>query len=159
MPLAKFIVVQGCSILNLPFLGKGYGRRVYDRGDGWVVKWAKRACGVPQNLAEAEISRIEDSPLLAKVAEISEDGRWLVMEKLEPVADIAAVCEYFSVKKAWYLREVPELRDLVDRHQIEWGDLGRAQNWGTRNGVPAILDYGFTSDVKLSMFRPRPTCR
>jgi hypothetical protein len=144
---------------SLPFLGKGLGRRVYDLGDGIVLKWAKRPIGVAQNRAEAKISRSDGSAWLARVLEISPDGRELVMEKVVPVESMDAVCQFFSVNRPWLLREVRELRDLVERHSIAWGDLGRAQNWGTRDGVPVLLDYGFTLSMLNNKVTLDPTCR
>lgn len=66
------------------FLGAGGTRRVYDLGDGNVLKIAKSAQGKLCNKMEVDLFRVTDGPLkrfLAEIVSFDENYRWIVMKK------------------------------------------------------------------------------
>jgi len=90
-------------------IGSGSGRRVFDLENGYVVKVAKNKKGFAQNEAEYQISSASNSALFAKVLQISEDYRMLIMQKAEKIKHISEVWEYFNVKSNRELYNVGEI--------------------------------------------------
>lgn len=134
------------------YLGDGAGRKVYDLGNGYVVKVAKNRFGISQNATEYRISSNDDNPLFAKVLNASERFRFLIMEKAEKIQDISYVWKYFNIKNNRALYQLKELQDISSKYNIMLVDLGRSVNWGQINEKPVIIDYGYTK-MRLGIFR------
>lgn len=130
------------------YVGRGSGRIVYDIGNGLVVKEAKNLKGIAQNMEEYRIALVDDSGFLARVRDVSDDYRFLIMDKVERFNDIYPVWKYFHVGSNKELFQVEVLRYISEKYNLLIGDLGRASNWGSRDGRPVIIDYGFTRQVK-----------
>jgi hypothetical protein len=60
------------------YLGRGSGRRVYDLGNGYVVKSALCNKGFAQNLTEYFIWGTSKDPILAEISGASSDFRCLL---------------------------------------------------------------------------------
>ena len=134
------------------YIGSGSGRYVFDLGDGFVVKAAKNRKGLAQNKAEYQIASIDDSHIFAKILQVSEDYQLLIMEKAEKVENISEVWNYFNVKSNNGFYQLKELKDISAKHHLILKDLSRPVNWGTINGRPVIIDYGFTRKVKKKYY-------
>jgi len=126
------------------YLGSGSGRKVYDLGNGYVVKVAKNRFGISQNMTEYKIALNDNNPLFAKVLHASERFRFLIMEKAEKINNISHIWEYFNTKSNRTLYQIKELQDISSKYHIILSDLGRSANWGQINEKPVIIDYGFT---------------
>lgn len=135
-------------------IGSGSGRRVFDLGNGYVVKVAKNIRGIAQNEAEYNISSMTDSHLFAKIPCVSEKYGLLIMEKAESIRDISYVWKYFNVKSNRELLQVEELKDISSKFNLLLADFGRSVNWGKINGRPVIIDYGFTQKVRKKYYWP-----
>jgi hypothetical protein len=134
------------------FIGKGSGRAVYDLGNGQVVKAAKNIKGLAQNREEFRISALDSSGLFARVFSVSDDYRYLIMDKADQIADISYVWNYFHVNSNKELYNVRKLWDIADKYNLLIRDLGRSVNWGHINGKPVIIDYGFTRQVRIKYY-------
>lgn len=134
------------------YIGKGSGRVVFDLGNGYVVKAAKNRKGLAQNQAEYIIWSKSNSPLLAKIIDISEDYQLLIMEKAEKVRHISEIWHYFDVNSNRALYQLEELNDIASQFNLVLVDFGRPVNWGTLNGKPVIVDYGFTRQVRKKYY-------
>jgi hypothetical protein len=134
------------------YLGSGSGRAVFDLNNGTVIKVAANKRGLAQNYAEYKISSVASSDLFAKVLCVSEDFRFLIMEKAEKVKDISFVWKYFNVKSNKELRSKNELLEIAQKYSLVLWDFGRAVNWGKINERPVIIDYGFTKAVKRKFY-------
>jgi len=130
------------------YLGKGSGRIVYDMGNGRVIKAAKNIKGIAQNLEEYNISEVDNSGLFARVLNVSDDYRFLIMDKAERIKDMSYVWKYFRVRNNKELFQVNAIRDLFEKYDLMIWDFGRAVNWGLIHGKPMIIDYGFTRQVR-----------
>lgn len=77
------------DVSGMDLLGEGASRKVYDAGDGTVVKVPKGRDARRDNKAEMEASGKND--LLARVVDGAKDGSWIRQERLEKVtpADLA----------------------------------------------------------------------
>jgi len=135
------------------YIGKGSGRIVYDMGNGLVVKAAKNIKGIAQNREEYRISLVDDSGLFARVLTVSDDYRFLIMDKAERIKDISFVWNYFRVRSNKGLYQITKIRDLSEKYNLMIWDFGRAANWGQIDGRPTIIDYGFTRQVRRRYYR------
>lgn len=134
------------------YIGKGSGRIVYDLGNGKVVKSARNRKGIAQNIEEFNIALAEHSGLFARVYAISEDHRFLIMDKAYRIKDISFVWRYFQVNNNEELYQVDKIKDISKKYNLLVRDLGRAVNWGQINGKPVIIDYGFTRQVRIKYY-------
>lgn len=130
------------------YIGSGSGRTVYDMGNGYVVKIAKNEAGVAQNKSEYNISANEYSNLFAKVVQVSNNFNLLIMEKAEKINNISYVWDYFKVTNKRELFSIRELQNIKKNYNLLLGDFGKKSSWGTINGRPVIIDYGFTKEVE-----------
>lgn len=138
------------------YIGKGSGRVVFDLGDGKVVKAAKNIKGLAQNIEEFRIAMVDDSGLFARVWDVSEDYRYLIMDKAERLRDISQVWNYFSVGSNNELYQVNRIREVTEKYNLMINDFGRVVNWGEIGGRPMIIDYGFTRQVRKRYYSSRP---
>lgn len=137
-------------------LGSGSGRRVFDLGNGFVVKVAKNNRGLAQNRTEYAIYGKDESGLIAKIPAISEDFSYLIMEKAEKINHMLVVWNHFNVRNNREMVQLPVFRELYLKHELLFADLYRPTNWGLVEGRPVIVDYGYTKDIKrqyYSLFR------
>ena len=141
------------------YIGKGSGRIVYDMGNGLVVKEAKNLKGFAQNMEEYWIALNDDSGLFARVYEVSDDYRFLIMDKAEQIRDISLVWDYFKVGSNTELFQNLTLRSIADKYNLLIGDLGRVVNWGKKDGRPVIIDYGFTRKVRRKYYSDKAGVR
>ncbi|HEX9024848.1 MAG TPA: hypothetical protein VF839_00110 [Clostridium sp.] len=129
------------------YIGSGSGRRVFDMGNGYVIKMAKNQAGIAQNKSEYIISSNDHSDLFAKVIQASENFKLLIMQKAEKIYNISYILKYFNVKNARELFNSKELQSIARNYNLLLADLNRNSSWGTINGRPVIVDYGFTREV------------
>ena len=129
-------------------IGSGSGRRVFDLGNGYVVKVAKNRRGIAQNKAEHQISLTDQSNIFAKIPHVSEHFKLLIMEKAEPIKKISDVWKYYNVDSNKKLFEQDDLKDIYSKYKLLIPELYRPVNWGKINEIPVIIDYGFTRKVK-----------
>lgn len=130
------------------YIGSGSGRKVFDLGNGYVVKVAKNMAGIAQNRVEHQISRRDNSNLFAKIIEVSGDFQFLIMEKADRINDFSHVLKYFNVSNTRELVRLNEMQTIQWKYNLLLADLCRNSSWGIIDGVPVIIDYGFTSQVQ-----------
>ena len=130
------------------YIGSGSGRKVFDLGNGHVIKVAKNAAGIAQNKSEYKISSNDHSNLFAKVIKVSDDFRLLIMQRADKIYDFSYVWKYFNVTSKSELFNSKELRNINRNYNLLLGDFARTSSWGIINGRPVIIDYGFTREVK-----------
>lgn len=135
-----------------PCLGIGSGREVFDLKNGYVLKVARNHKGLAQNKTESKIAKQETSLLLAKVVYISDNYRFLMMEKAKSISHMKEIWKYFLIKNNQQLRRLHVLQSLALRYGLILADLGRPENWGMQNGIPVVVDYGFTRDVRRKYY-------
>lgn len=129
------------------YIGSGSSRQVFDLGNGYVIKVARNRAGMAQNESEYRISCYDKSDLFAKVVPVSNDLRFLIMEKADKIYNISDVWKYFNVNSKVELFNLKELKDIMKNYNLLMSDLNRKSSWGMINGKPVIIDYGFTREV------------
>lgn len=140
---------------ELKFIGNGSCRRVFDLGNGYVIKVAKDIRGVFQNKAEYSIFHNCKSDFFAELLSISDDGRSLIMAKAQKIRHIKSVYDYYKVKGNNNLLRQNYLSEDIKNNNIGRGDLRRAANWGLINGRPVIIDYGLTKEIYKRFYSNR----
>jgi len=130
------------------YIGSGSGRKVFDLGNGYVVKVAKNMAGIAQNRVEHQISLRDNSNLFAKVIEVSGDFQFLIMEKADRINNFSHVLKYFNVSNNRELVRLKEMQTIQWKYNLLLADLCRNSSWGIIDGVPVIIDYGFTAQVQ-----------
>ncbi|MCR1950796.1 MULTISPECIES: hypothetical protein [unclassified Clostridium] len=134
------------------YIGSGSARRVFDLGNGYVIKIAKNEAGIAQNKVEYQISSIDSSDLFAKVKEASYNFDYLIMQKADKINNIKDILYYFNVRSIDELFSLRELQNIVYRYNLLANDLCRTSSWGIVNGEPVIIDYGFTREVRARYY-------
>ncbi len=129
------------------YIGSGSGRKVFDLGNGYVLKIAKNKAGIAQNKAECRISDNDHTNLFAKVIQVSSDFSLLIMQKANKVSDILYVWKYFNVSNKDEFLKTQELQEIKKHYKLLLGDFCRKSSWGMIDGKPVIVDYGFTREV------------
>lgn len=130
------------------YIGSGSGRKVFDLGNGYVIKVAKNKAGIAQNKCEHEISYNDHSNLFAKVIQVSNNFKLLIMQKADEINTISYVWQYFNVTSKRELFDLKELQNIKRNYNLLLGDFNKKSSWGIINGRPVIIDYGFTREVK-----------
>lgn len=146
------------NIPTLKRIGEGSDRVVFDLGDGNVLKVAKTARGLSQNIYEGSYDLVEEGIL----PEVLETGlNYIVAEKVESAKGNKAVNELVRDLKNFTqrdfdmrtskLQDVLEANDLsyVMNYDVLYGDLSAARNWGVKNGKPIHLDGGTFGGVQM----------
>ena len=129
------------------YIGSGSGRKVFDLGNGYVIKVAKNSAGIAQNMSEYKISLNDHSNLFAKVIQASNDFRLVIMKKANKIYTISYVWDYFNVANKSEFFKLKELQNIKQRYNLLLSDLDRVSSWGTINENLVIIDYGFTREV------------
>ena len=129
------------------YIGSGSSREVFDLGNGYVIKVAKNWAGIAQNKSEYNISQYDDSGLFAKVVQVSNDFKFLIMEKADKIYSMSEIWKYFNVRGKSGLFHLKEIQDIKRHFNLLLADLERKSSWGMIDGRPVIIDYGFTREV------------
>lgn len=129
-------------------LGEGSGRKVYDMGNGCVIKYAKNHKGYAQNKQEYDIFHIRQDVILAAVFAMSADGRILIMEKAKPYRSSALLYQYYHVSGRREFLALPEIKRLMKEYYLLGADLAKTSSWGEARGRTVLIDYGFTRQVR-----------
>lgn len=134
------------------YIGSGSGRRVYDLGNGYIIKVAKNRKGIAQNQVEYDIALSDDSNLFAKIPNVSKDYSLLIMEKAERIKNFSYIFKYFNVKNYRQLFRLELIKYNLSKYNLVPQDLARSSNWGIINNRPVIVDYGFTFTVRRKYY-------
>lgn len=147
-------IIRNISLNTYRYIGSGSGRAVYDLENGYVAKLAKNKKGIAQNEVEHHISADVKSDLLAKVVDISDDSKLLIMEKADSIKHISDVWKYFNVKSNKELRNIKEIKKITKKFDLINADLYKSNNWGKIDDRCVIVDYGFTRKVRRKYYLP-----
>lgn len=153
------------NIPELKRLGGGSDRDVFDLGDK-VLKVAKTARGLDQNsMADWLAGQWGITP------ELLEKGKnYVVYEKVDPpdantkkmlkeLGDISGY-DLNSSRDAGHWEAVTKFREVLEKYnpdlanmfsygdELMYGDLQAKRNWGTKDGLPVLVDEGsLNSDI------------
>lgn len=146
------------NIPSLKRIGEGSDRVVFDLGDNKVLKVAKTARGLAQNMYEGSYDLVEEGI----IPEAFETGlNYIVTEKVETAKGSKAVNDLMRELKKFTQRDfdirTSELQDVlvandldyVMNYDILYGDFSAARNWGVKNGKPIHLDGGTFGGVRM----------
>ena len=92
-------ILYGIECGMYRYIGAGSARKVYDLNNGFVIKIARNIKGIAQNEAEFLISNDDESSLFAKVYFLSDDYKYLIMEKANGIKSEKELLNYFKIQK------------------------------------------------------------
>lgn len=150
---------RAARIPGLRFMGRGTGRAVFTIADdaGAVLKVARNAMGRAQNEVEA---RTFDPEFTTTVLDHAENYDWILSERVIPMCRLAfsehgirkpddlyaGIC---SMAHRSGNSQLPPAFARFDAFftrnpAIMPHDAGSFSSWGLRDGIPVLLDHGFT---------------
>ena len=119
-----------------------------------LLRWLEIKRGKLKNQVEHQIALDDRSNIFAKIIQISEDHKWLIMERADKIKSMSQVWEYFNVKNNRELFKIAELKDITFKYDLLVADLYRPTNWGKVDDRFVIIDYGFNRKVKKKFYFP-----
>lgn len=143
---------------NCIYIGSGSSRNVFDLRNGYVMKVAKNRAGIAQNKNEYIISLMDSSNLFADVISVSKGFDVLVMRKAYRIKNFRDILDYYNVRSEEELFSLSAFQNIQYKYNLIGADLRRVSSWGIINGIPKIIDYGFTKEVSekyYSFFKNR----
>ncbi|NLO09202.1 MAG: hypothetical protein GX129_04950 [Clostridiales bacterium] len=129
-------------------IGWGTGRTVFDLENGYVVKAAKNRKGIEQSKAEYRISNMDQNNIFAQVIALSDDYKYLIMEKAQRINSFSVIWDYYKVRNNRQLFSLEVFNKLLPMYDLLPNDLYRLSSWGIVKERPVIVDYGFTRGVR-----------
>ena len=129
------------------YIGAGSSRRVYDLNNGFVIKIARNIKGIAQNEVEYLISGEDSSDILAKVYFVSEDYRYLIMEKANLFNSQDEFLRYFNIGDKKEISNNKLIKAIHDKYNLVWADLYKFTSWGKIKNRYVLIDYGYTLEV------------
>jgi len=157
---------------NLKHLSSGSSRIVYLTPEKTILKLAKNDRGIAQNKVESNPKM--KSKYLNKVLRKASNHAWIEVSFLKKITvkqfekmtgldfdefgeaisyGLKAVSGSKDMKEPDNFDEVSKSRiykDLVDvgrKFKLMPGDIARISSWGTKDGLPVLIDAGLTKDV------------
>jgi hypothetical protein len=163
------------NINRLEKIGAGSDRVVFDLGDGKVLKVAKTARGLEQNIYEGDAYNSVIPNVLERGLNyvVTEKADRLRADDMVPVyneegdqigdaraAEMIKELQKFSQKDFNFhdsdLQEVLRKYNLQDimNYDVLWGDFTAMRNWGYKDGMPLHIDGGTFGGVDMLASRP-----
>lgn len=153
MHIDIYYILYGIECGIYRYIGAGSARKVYDLGNGFVIKIAKNVKGIAQNEAEFLISNNDDSSLLAKVYFISDDYKYLIMKKAINIKSEIELLNYFKIRNKKELKNNKFIKEIYDRHNLVWADLYKFTSWGKIKNRLVLIDYGYTKEIYNEFYK------
>lgn len=142
-----------------PCIGVGSGRKVYDLGNGQVLKLAVNRRGISQNATEIRVYvQSENKNILTKIFHHNISHWWLVCEKATALTE-ADFHELTGLQLAGFLYNLRFHRNGAIQHplfdaaitllkcfNLDRFDISDESAWGVVDNRPVLVDYGLTLD-------------
>lgn len=140
------------------YIGEGASRRVF-KCCGLAFKLAKNGFGLKQNEAEVDIfTKIEKDleDLICPIEWFSDDYKVVVSKLAEPLFNSHGwrqdtsdyIYEGRYNRKVGYEKLGGRLSVLENKYELANRDIVKVSSWGMLDGVPVLIDYGYTDSVR-----------
>jgi len=121
-------------------IGEGSGRKVYDLGNGYVLKEPYSETGLQQNKTELHVYENAISVREYLCPTFKNKGNCNKMQKV----DLITVEEFNIMKTNPAIIEV--IKYLYENFDLN-DDIDHFRSWGKINGKYVLLDYGYTNEL------------
>lgn len=145
--------MYGINLGYFNCIGNGSSRKVFDLGNGYVIKNATNLAGIEQNYEEYNISVFDNTGIFANVIEAYDKYKIIVMEKAKRVKNIKFIYKCYNVKNRIEFMCLPEINSLCEKYDLVINDLCKDSSWGIIKGRLVIIDYGFTKRVREKYYQ------
>ena len=146
-------ILYGIECGMYRYIGAGSARKVYDLNNGFVIKIARNIKGIAQNEAEFLISNDDESSLFAKVYFLSDDYKYLIMEKANGIKSEKELLNYFKIQNKKQLKSNEEIKEVHDKYNFVLADLYKFTSWGKIKDKLVLIDYGYTKEIYNKFYK------
>lgn len=146
-------ILYGIECGMYRYIGAGSARKVYDLNNGFVIKIARNIKGIAQNEAEFLISNDDESSLFAKVYFLSDDYKYLIMEKANGIKSEKELLNYFKIQNKKHLKSNEDIKEVHDKYNLVWADLYKFTSWGKIKDKLVLIDYGYTKEIYNKFYK------
>lgn len=146
-------ILYGIECGMYRYIGAGSARKVYDLNNGFVIKIARNIKGIAQNEAEFLISNDDESSLFAKVYFLSDDYKYLIMEKANGIKSEKEILNYFKIQNKKQLKSNEDIKEVHDKYNLVWADLYKFTSWGKIKDKLVLIDYGYTKEIYNKFYK------
>ena len=146
-------ILYGIECGMYRYIGAGSARKVYDLNNGFVIKIARNINGLAQNEAEFLISNYDESSLFAKVYFLSDDYKYLIMEKANGIKSEKELLNYFKIQNKKQLKSNEDIKEVHDKYNLVWADLYKFTSWGKIKDKLVLIDYGYTKEIYNKFYK------
>ncbi|WP_294385063.1 hypothetical protein [uncultured Clostridium sp.] len=146
-------ILYGIECGMYRYIGAGSARKVYDLNNGFVIKIARNIKGIAQNEAEFLISNDDESSLFAKVYFLSDDYKYLIMEKANGIKSEKELLNYFKIQNKKQLKSNEDIKEVHDKYNLVWADLYKFTSWGKIKDKLVLIDYGYTKEIYNKFYK------
>ena len=182
--LTSFVARKRYMNSNFIAIGTGTGRKVYDIGQGRVLKLALNRKGVAQNSVETDKAMHDwHGTLLPKIYDTDKDDKWLICDlavaaKSKDFARLLGVSmdtlfyyiEYkmdahpstqtmklsgeLGIGARYLSSKVQEIIDLIINFDLMYRDITRKGSWGIIGDRLVLRDFGLSQAVWDGYYKP-----
>ena len=146
-------ILYGIECGMYRYIGAGSARKVYDLNNGFVIKIARNIKGIAQNEAEFLISNDDESSLFSKVYFLSNDYKYLIMEKANGIKSEKELLNYFKIQNKKQLKSNEDIKEVHDKYNLVWADLYKFTSWGKIKDKLVLIDYGYTKEIYNKFYK------
>ncbi|WP_370773252.1 hypothetical protein [Clostridium sp.] len=146
-------ILYGIECGMYRYIGAGSARKVYDLNNGFVIKIARNIKGIAQNEAEFLISNDDESSLFAKVYFLSDDYKYLIMEKANGIKSEKELLNYFKIQNKKQLKSNEDIKEVHNKYNLVWADLYKFTSWGKIKDKLVLIDYGYTKEIYNKFYK------
>ena len=146
-------ILYGIECGMYRYIGAGSARKVYDLNNGFVIKIARNIKGIAQNEAEFLISNDDESSLFSKVYFLSDDYKYLIMEKANGIKSEKELLNYFKIQNKKQLKSNEDIKEVHDKYNLVWADLYKFTSWGKIKDKLVLIDYGYTKEIYNKFYK------
>ena len=146
-------ILYGIECGMYRYIGAGSARKVYDLNNGFVIKIARNIKGIAQNEAEFLISNDDESSLFAKVYFLSDDYKYLIMEKANGIKSEKELLNYFKIQNKKQIKSNEDIKEVHDKYNLVWADLYKFTSWGKIKDKLVLIDYGYTKEIYNKFYK------
>lgn len=136
---------------QLPIIGTGSSRRVFDLGNGHVIKLAINPKGLAQNNTESDyLISSHYSEFFNPAIDSHPDNYWIVTHKADRLTREHTLSQ-FKVGLYDFLDRwsdfLPEILNICYEFNLHRHDLAKRSTWGVVDNKIKVIDFGVSNFV------------
>lgn len=136
---------------QLPIIGTGSSRRVFDLGNGHVIKLALNPKGLAQNNTESDyLISSHYSEFFNPIVDSHPNNYWIVAHKADRLTR-GHTLSHFKIGLYHFLNRwsdfLPEILNVCYEFDLQRDELGERSAWGVVGNKIKVIDFGLSKFV------------